>query len=342
MRYKIKNDSGSAMVLVIFSIMIVSIFGIYAVKQIGTQLNSSNNIYENRQGIYMAESSIEQTIYELENQIYSNLKNKSRYSIDLYNGEWINVDHSMHDSTKVKYEKEGKVNYDSFNKLIFTELLNANGSKDTFWSLHNSIISDLKIISETASIDFKMTTDILWQQGGYLKDMAHNSEEALSLFVEKVNNSINQLNDAKKIYESKLPNDKVEEAINRADRLKGVFEEILCRLGLLKGESTIPININLYSSSVDKEGSIDRKIIKVINTDLKGNDLSVKYIYKDNKLQDIKFGDLNEVLNTGIYGDGMLKRNLTTLSKSIRKNYRIQFYFNNGKIDYSSSSIENE
>lgn len=342
MKNKVKNNSGSAMILAIFSIMIVSIFGVYAIRQIGTQLNSSKNTYENRQGIYLAESSIEKTIYELENQIYKKANDKSKYSIDLHTGEWIDVDHSNHESTKVVYEKEGKVNYASFKKLIFEELLNTNGSKDTFWSLHNSVISDLRTINQTASTDFKITSDILWQQGGYLKDIAYNSEDALSLFIDKINDSIKQLNNAKEIYESKLPNNQVEEAINKVDRLKGVFEEILCRLGLLKQEntdSTVSININLYESSMNEEGNIYRRVIESINKDLKGNNLTVKFTYKDNKIYDINFDKLNEVLNEGIYGEGILKENTT---KSIKKRYIIQFYFNNGKIEYSISSIENE
>ena len=200
MKTKLKDNSGLAMIVAIFCIIIVSILDMYITRQIANQLKSSKSTYENMQVLYLAESSIEKTIYDLENQIYNNINNKSRYDIDLYFGEWINVDHSKHENTKVIYIGE-KVTPESFEQLIFKELLNTNGSKDTFWTPHSQVIADMQIIDQSTSNNFKIITDTVWQLGGYLISSAYNSEENLKVFINSINESINQLNYANKIYE---------------------------------------------------------------------------------------------------------------------------------------------
>ena len=136
-----------------------------------------------------------------------------------------------------------------------------------------------------------------------------------------------------------MPDIKVQQAIEMSNRLKGVFEEILCRLGVFKGESNvvenITINIKLYSRMMNTKGDIIKEEFRTIDKDIEGKDLVVKFIYKENKLNDIDFDKLNEVLDNGIYGEGVLKNNSVNKIEDAKKIYKIRLDFNNKRVNYS-------
>lgn len=64
LKTKLKNNSGSAMLWVIFLVILISVFGIMTVNQIGNQFKSTTNRYEDIKSKYISEAGIERTIKE--------------------------------------------------------------------------------------------------------------------------------------------------------------------------------------------------------------------------------------------------------------------------------------
>lgn len=346
MKYKLKDNTGSTMVLAIFSIMIVSLFGIYITKQISQQLTSTKNNYENMQVMYASESGIEKTIYDIENQIYS-----KDINISLLSSEWINVDHNKHLDTKVLYNSDGSMNATSFKNLVFDELININSNKDTLANLKTHVIDDLGgvLVNNTLKSEFDKIINQVWQEGGFICQQYFVNTYFKS-FVEATTKSIELLKEAKRAYELKEETNTVIEAKNKVNRLIGVLEEILCRLDIITVDESdeelisIPISIKLYSINIDSHGEIideQYEELNYVDKDKK-DQITVDIKYKNNSIQDINLERLNKSLKSNeIYSISRMKENHKII-ENVKKVYDIEFKFKDNKIISNINNIENK
>lgn len=316
MKNKLKDNSGYAMVLSIFSIIIVSLIGIYITNQIGNQLKSSKSTYENMQVTYITELGIEKTIYDLENQIYNKNINMNTKA-----NEWIGVDHSNHDSTKVGINSDGSVNLTNFNNLIYYDLVHSNAN-DSIASIFSTLFMYLNWIGGDfvdpgpISTDLKnqleairATVDIIRTNGNTksnvdkLINQLNTCTKKIDLMIDGVNNTSSQYKD---------------ECIAYLNRMNSILEEMLCRLGSLDSYISKSIDIHTYDTKIYESGNS-------VSTSHNFGSTSVLIKYEDGEIVDINFDQLNKFINNKkLYAVGISEDDRLT----IKKTYDLKFSFN--------------
>lgn len=322
---KRKDNSGSALILAILGIALVSICTISISFQINNQIRSNNNLYEDMKYKYMAEAGIERAIYDIEKDI----KNKVKYIIDddaLYNNFYRNSHNSC---PKVEFV-DGKPqigNYatpgNTFAYLIYHDMIFEKAN-----NLHNELLGS-NMVAILGSDHPLIKGDVAWIY--YRDDIREyinlicsghkvynhaEMENKISGFENMMNMLINDISSSDKGKEE----DRVK-FIGIATQMKEYMIEIKCRLGMLDSEPPIEMEISIvvpeYNVSIinDEELKFD-KIVKNVYIDVKRDDKGV--------LQSISFEKLNNTKIVSTSEDKKIEAKIDFKLEKLNNGYDIK------------------
>lgn len=147
-KFKLKENSGQAMIIVILLVALVSMLGITSINQISNQVKSTTNRNEYIQGKYIAESGIERTIKEAcikLNKSIDEAININEYSNNSYIATYqeSNIYNMKEELLKAKQQLEyisDKVANDTID--LINNKINSIASSDMMISNIDSIIND--------------------------------------------------------------------------------------------------------------------------------------------------------------------------------------------------------
>ena len=129
---KLKNNSGSALILALFLMILVSIIIVSFSNQVSNQIRSTINLDEDMEKMYNTESKIEECIAEFIQSINFNLEN------DTYN-----IDYKEYLTKEVKDE----------DKIINTVNMTTNPQEKKIPSNTKSITIQLNITEDSTDLD---------------------------------------------------------------------------------------------------------------------------------------------------------------------------------------------
>jgi hypothetical protein len=288
---KIKDKNGSALVLAIVLIALLSIFIVIITSQINNQLVNNKNTYDNMKLKYAAEAGIENSISDIENQIYQIISGNKTYKLSTSE----NIYHNRNDDCP-------KVNFKDGTPIIDTGVYYGNGfanlidyemmKKKADVIYNGSLYSNLQPILGNNDVLRKYYEDNI---RGLIENitMRHVSYNHTELET-NINNFIEYIEKSKLEIQSKqgISNSQKEQAISGLNEMTGYMLEIKCRLNMIESEPTQPlegmINIPYYSVSTNENNELmlKSKQSKLVSIDIKFN--------KNNEVEYIDFTDLNK------------------------------------------------
>ncbi|MGL5348868.1 MAG: hypothetical protein ACRDA3_16075 [Peptostreptococcaceae bacterium] len=343
MKNKLKDNSGSAMMVSIFCVIIVSILGMYITKQIANQLKSSKNTYENKKIIYMSESGIEKAIYDIQNQIWDKIDNKLYLKNKVHN-ENDGCPKVYFDENGIPKVANGIWQGDGFANLIWNDIIQG---KINLHSNYNTILfNNIRLI-----VGDGKANDLLNYYFKNIRDVVDNimtQNNGLNYDHKKFESSINTFIGMMESLEIEIKNSNASssdknKAIDGFKEMISYMEEIKCRLNMYgSGETNPPdldsilidIHLPFYDVKVDSKNSI----LKFEDLNENNQDVNIKNgvaVYMDNgKIAEIDFTNLNNEIN---------KKLIKSISYAYEVNQNIQFYFDKDKqsIKYNVISYEN-
>lgn len=258
---KIKSNSGSALVLAILCVALVSIVVSIVSFQLNNQIKSNKRSYDGMKYKYAAEAGFEKAIYDIENDIinkvpYRQISLKSKNHNDCPKVEFINGQPVLGDQNQ-------KGN--TFKYLILNEMI-INGSdkihNDLFGSNLSTVLGwDHPLIGvghvAKTYYDHVILQNIKYISSGHLVYNAKVFESDINYFMNMMDTIITDV--SKSTNGSKEMREKL---IQKAELMKEYMIEIKCRLGLYveedSEETSIKIKIPSYNVIIKNE-SLDIK-----------------------------------------------------------------------------------
>lgn len=144
LKKKLKQTNGSSLIMVIFLLTLISALGIIIVNQLGNQLKSTTNRYDDMQAKYISEAGIERTIQEACNQLSNNIKSQASSIENVYYNEKID----LYKSSNVDNMKNELSNVKKYlNSISNIDLNNINSKIDSIETA-DSMISNIDIVRD--------------------------------------------------------------------------------------------------------------------------------------------------------------------------------------------------
>ena len=134
------------MIMVIFLLTLISMIGVMIINQLGNQLKSTTNRYDDMQAKYISEAGIERTIQEACNQLNKIIKSQENSIESVYYNEKIdlykssNVDNMKNELSNVKKY------LNSISDKVNIEYLNNINLKIDYIETSDSMINNIDII----------------------------------------------------------------------------------------------------------------------------------------------------------------------------------------------------
>jgi hypothetical protein len=318
---KIKDRNGSALVLAIVLIALLSIFIVIITSQINNQIINNKNIYNHMKLKYAAESGIENSISDIENQIYQIISINKTYKLSTSE----NISHNKNDDCP-------KVNFKDGTPIIDTAVYYGNGfanlidyqlmKKKADVIYNGSLYSNLQPIlgnDDTLRKYYENNIRRLIENIA----MGHISYNHIELET-NINNFIEYIEKFKLEIQSKqgISDSQKQQAISGLNEMKGYMLEIKCRLNMTESEPTQllegMINIPYYSVSTDENNELilKSKQSRLVSIDIKFN--------KNDEIEYIDFTDLNKEFLESNSDKYKIKSDVDFIFVKNGNNYNIQ------------------
>ena len=156
LKNKLKETQGSSMLMVILLLALISVSVVMIVNQLGNQLKSTMNRYDDMQAKYISEAGIERTIQEACNQLNNNIKSQASSIENVY----YNVNSNLSKSSNINNMQSELYNVKKYlnsisDKIDITDLDNINLKIDSIETADSMINNIYNIRDDILNITIK-------------------------------------------------------------------------------------------------------------------------------------------------------------------------------------------